>query len=86
MRQHTRGRRLASRLTAGHRRTPLLAGLAAAALAVPGLAGPGLSVPGLALARSPPAATATATATATRPRSPAPASMTPQARRLPAGP
>src|SRR5215471_16172830 len=65
MRQQTRGPRLTSRLTTGHRRTPLLAGLAAAALAVPGLAVPGLSVPGLALAGSPSAATATATATAT---------------------
>src|SRR5262249_5166798 len=51
MPQQTRVRRLTSRLTAGQRRTPLLAGLAAAALAVPGPAVPGLAVPRLALPR-----------------------------------
>jgi len=60
MPQQTRVRRLTSRLTAGQRRIPFLAGLAAAALAVPGLAVPGLSDSGLALAGSRPAATAPA--------------------------
>src|SRR5262245_24891211 len=63
MPQNTRVRHLTSRLIAGKRRTPLLAGLAAAALAVPGLSVPGLSTPGLASAGSAPAAATTATAT-----------------------